>query len=128
MKKIILLMILLLTGCAFQSSEERFVNPLFYKKLYFIPRDGIEVKLTPTKIYTTTIVSEKDCHLIANTETKVDFFCDFDHPLQGHISNRFYRYELVPNAKYTGNCLIVKEYKDDDREINANFYCIHLDE
>ena len=120
MKKIILLVILLLTGCAFQSPEERFVNPLFYKKMTLLSQD-VEVQLTPKKIFSTSIVPQKNCKLLKNTETELEFLCDFNHPLRGQITNEIYRYILEYKSKIR-NCYIVREEIDGGK----SWYCIDI--
>ena len=75
MKKIYLLCLLFLTGCSVFHREDRFVNPLFYKTLEPISKEAVETRLTPTKIYSESVIPEEDCELLKNTETIVSFVC-----------------------------------------------------
>ena len=126
MKKLLVL-ISLLAGCTFQSREERFVNPLFYKTLYPISNHEVETRLTPTKIYTESVIPEENCSLLKNTKNELIFSCEYDHPLGGHVSDRKYHY-IITDKKYTQNCLVVELYRDEKQLIDYSAYCIHLDE
>ena len=123
MKKLFVL-ILLLTGCTFQSQEERFVNPIFYKTLYPISKTVRETKLTPTKIYTKSVISEENCSLLKNTKNELVFSCEYDPPLGRHISDSFHRYVLELDKTERKNCYVVRE----ETSHGQGWYCIHLDE
>ena len=130
MKKLFLLCTFILTSCSlFHEKEERFVNPLFYKTLYPIPTTEAETRLTPTKIYSKSTISKKECQLLKNTERELIFSCEYDHPHEGHISDARYKYMLSDDF-YTENCQLVYKY---DYYINKfetfpSSFCIHKDE
>ena len=122
MKSLFCLILLFLVGCSFQPKEERFVNPLFYKDMDLLSQD-VDVRLTPKTIFSTSIVPKKNCKLLKNTKTELEFSCDFDHPLRGKITNEIYRYILEYKSKNRG-CYIVREETDGGK----SWYCIYFDE
>ena len=126
MKKLFVL-ILLLVGCAFQSQEERFVNPLFYETLYPISNHEVETRLTPNKIYTKSVIPERDCQLLKNAENEVEYSCMYEGPTAGYEPYLRYRY-IITNKKYTQNCLVVEELFESGPAKGYSAYCIHLDE
>ena len=66
-------------------------------------------------------ISEKECRLLKNTETVLEFSCEYDHPFSGHFSDVFYRYVIEgEESKYT-NCLIVRL----EMPGGTAWFCIH---
>ena len=129
MKKFLIVLCTLLTACSlFQEKEERFVNPLFYETLYPISQTVRETRLTPTKIYSKSIISEEECNLLKNTERELIFSCEYNHPRGYRVTDLFYKYVLSDDF-YTENCQLVEEYSS--RSLNelghASYaaYCIH---
>ncbi len=124
-------MILLLTGCTVQSPEERFVNPLFYKTLYPISKNEVEIKLTPTRIYTKSIVSKRNCILLKNTKTELKFSCEYDDLSGEHISDVLYNYVLEEKIDSVRNCYIIQKNvinPTNDHIVGTSAYCVYLDE
>lgn len=125
MKKLFVL-ILLLAGCTFQSQEERFVNPIFYKTLYPISSTDTEKKLTPTGIYSKSVVPELDCRLLKNGQTEVILSCI----IEGDYSLLF-KY-VISDDFYTKNCQLIEQYvRHPDSSRWSPFptsFCIHKDE
>ena len=72
----ILLMSYFLISCT--SSEEKFVNPLFYKTMEPISKMTWQTRLTPTEMHTDNghgySMTEK-CKLLENTENKIIMHC-----------------------------------------------------
>ena len=127
MKQLSIILFLFCMGCSFCPKEERFVNPLFYKTLYPLSDNEVETRLTPTKIYTKSVIREENCQLLKNTENEVIFSCEYDHPRGWHVSDRRYRFTIT-NRKYTSNCMLVELHRDETQVIDYSAYCIHLDE
>lgn len=125
MKKLFVL-ILLLAGCTFQSQEERFVNPLFYKTLYPISSTDTEKRLTPTEIYSKSVDPELDCRLLKNGQTEVILSCI----IEGDYSLLF-KY-VISDDFYTKNCQLIEQYvRHPDSSRWSPFptsFCIHKDE
>ncbi len=95
--------IVLITGaCSLleQNNEEKFVNPLFYKKLISVSYGNDYIKLTPTSIY----IKESDdfqrnyaCKLIENKKDTVSLYCLlFDEYRQKYIPGGLYTYTIKP--------------------------------
>ena len=111
---------LFLFSCQTQEPVQ-FKNPIFYETLYPISKTVRETRLTPTKIYVNAFISEKECRLLKNTETVLEFSCEYDHPFSGHFSDVFYRYVIEgEESKYT-NCLIVRL----EMPGGTAWFCIH---
>ena len=69
----------------------------------------------------TLISGNNYCKLLKNTETELEFLCDFNHPLRGQIINEIYRYILEYKSKIR-NCYIVREEIDGGK----SWYCIDI--
>ncbi|MBP5343796.1 MAG: hypothetical protein J6Y85_01805 [Alphaproteobacteria bacterium] len=131
MKKILIVLGTLLAACSlFQEKEERFVNPLFYKTLYPIPNTDTEKRLTPTKIYSKSVIPEEECKLLNNTERELIFSCEYNHP-HGHRVSVLYKY-VISNNFYTKDCQLIEQYTrhpDSSKWPSfPTFFCIHKDE
>ena len=122
----LLVLISLLAGCTFQSREERFVNPLFYKTLYPIPSIDTEKRLTPTKIYSKSVDPELDCQLLKNGQTEVILSCIIEEDYR-----LLFKY-VISDDFYTENCQLVEQYvRHPDSSRWPSFptsFCIHKDE
>ena len=127
MKKLLVL-ISLLAGCTFQSQEERFVNPLFYKKLSCISRD-YETFLAPNKIISTVHepFDNIPCHLLENSDKTVILSCTLK---EKEPRTFIFKYVLTDRFHYKG-CRVVEEYSRFSSETEWTSYtgfCLHTDE
>ncbi len=127
MKQLSIILFLFCMGCSFCPKEERFVNPLFYKTLYPLSNNEVETRLTPTKIYTKSVIPEENCQLLKNTENEVIFSCEYEGSTGGYEPYLRYHY-IMTNRKYTKNCLVVERFFKSGPAKGYSAYCIHLDE
>ena len=105
MKKVLWigLSLLFIAGCSFQAGsekEEKFVNPLFYKKLYAISKIAWDTTLTPVSQFKQDPDDDKyyyksTCKTIKNDKTDVLMECTFYNPLTDNMQTDYYQYTIT---------------------------------
>ena len=112
----------------FQPKEERFVNPLFYKRLSCISKN-YETYLTPNKIISTAHepFDNIPCYLLKNSDKTVILSCTLK---EKEPQTFIFKYVLTDRFHYEG-CRVVEEYSrfpNEKKWTGYTGFCLHTDE
>ena len=131
----LLLLLLFMAGCSFSQKEEKFVNPLFYKKMQPYNSNSWETKITPTSLTISHLgkTLHQSCFLVENTINKVVLNCesilDPEMPLPRYWNPDEREIETFTIQKSRNTCLngyLIKHTKTSsiDSSFSRESFCV----